>query len=511
MADQVQPGEEKNGAGESGPAAPRVFVSYTHETPGHKQWVAALAMDLRRNGVDVILDQWEVQLGSDVTLFMESGIRQADRALLVCTPAYAHKANTGEGGVGYERLVVTAELAQRIDTTKFVCVLRAGSLAEAIPTFAQTRRFVDFRDDSKYELALEELLRDVHQVPADPKPPLGSNPFKAADGKVAIDVRRGDARPEDVQASADLEELYARASRLLRQRDLFGWRQLLRETRRAVVEALHTWRRQVQGTRPEAETWPAQRLAAVRAYEPLFLLALCGVESAIPELADQRGLLDDCLEVPSWEESGLTVVVAMPQVLGCVYHHLLGASLIASGRHGAVLQLVTTSVRSEREGLKELWDVRPLWWGFRESGHSCEQQWRFVAELYRSEPWLAHFFVREGEYGESLRAYGMFASLVELAHLLAAGGGPELQKPKAEFMLSIPPLFVLGTERELPAALRRAVPSREVVQLVAEASGITSRQLEESWPAWFRQWVRWHGRDAFFRIPWLRDEPPKLP
>jgi len=62
-------------------------------------------------------------------------------------------------------MVVTGELAQELDTTKFVCVLRAGSKEESVPAFAQTRIYVDFRDDAEYEVRLEDLLRDIHNAP----------------------------------------------------------------------------------------------------------------------------------------------------------------------------------------------------------------------------------------------------------------------------------------------------------------------------------------------------------
>jgi hypothetical protein len=105
---------------------PKVFVSYAHESPEHKAWVASLATDLRRKGVDVVLDQWHLKLGADITLFVEGAIRSAERVLMICTPAYARKANEVSGGVGYERMVVTGEMANKIDTTKFICVLRSG-------------------------------------------------------------------------------------------------------------------------------------------------------------------------------------------------------------------------------------------------------------------------------------------------------------------------------------------------------------------------------------------------
>ena len=154
----------------------KVFVSYAHENPDHKNWVRALATDLRSGGIDALLDAWRVGLGDDFTLFMDE-IRKCDRVLLICTPTYAAKANEGEGGVGYERSVITAELAKKIETSKFVCVLRDGSGDDAIPTFGQSRRYIDFRDDSEYELNVEELLRDLHDAPREPEPPLGTNPF----------------------------------------------------------------------------------------------------------------------------------------------------------------------------------------------------------------------------------------------------------------------------------------------------------------------------------------------
>ncbi|MBL0171692.1 MAG: toll/interleukin-1 receptor domain-containing protein [Gemmatimonadaceae bacterium] len=37
---------------------PIVFVSYSHDTPNHKDWVLRLATELRALGIDTILDQW---------------------------------------------------------------------------------------------------------------------------------------------------------------------------------------------------------------------------------------------------------------------------------------------------------------------------------------------------------------------------------------------------------------------------------------------------------------------
>jgi TIR domain-containing protein len=139
--------------------------------------VLKLATDLRANGVDAILDQWDLVLGQDVVAFMSDGISKSDRVLLVCTDLYISKAEGGSGGVGYERLIVTAELVQNIDTRKFIPVARNNAGEKRMPVFLGPRLYVDFGGDEKYAESLDHLLRELLGTPRSSKPPLGSNPF----------------------------------------------------------------------------------------------------------------------------------------------------------------------------------------------------------------------------------------------------------------------------------------------------------------------------------------------
>jgi hypothetical protein len=106
---------------------PTAFISYSQDSLAHKAWVLKLASDLRANGVDVVLDQWDLVPGQDITLFMQRGISECARAILVCSGPYVAKAEKGVGGVGYERLIVTAEMVANIDTTKFIPILRPNA------------------------------------------------------------------------------------------------------------------------------------------------------------------------------------------------------------------------------------------------------------------------------------------------------------------------------------------------------------------------------------------------
>jgi hypothetical protein len=159
--------------------APKAFISYSHDSPEHKSWVLKLASDLRAIGVDVVLDQWDLALGQDVSLFMQKGISEADRVVLVCSSAYVSKSEKGVGGAGYERLIVTTEVVQSIDTRKFIPILRGSDPTRKLPIFLGPRMYVDFENDGDYDAKLVELAREIHGAPATSKPALGPNPFSS--------------------------------------------------------------------------------------------------------------------------------------------------------------------------------------------------------------------------------------------------------------------------------------------------------------------------------------------
>ncbi len=158
---------------------PKVFVSYSHDTDQHKDWVLGLATRLVANGVDIVLDQWDLALGSDLPRFMEQGLSDAHRVLVVCTEPYVNKANTGRGGVGYEKMILTAQLMQDVTSDRIIPVIRSNSLTTPVPIFLSSRVFIDFRDDLAFESRYAELIRDIHGQQVKPRPPLGKNPFES--------------------------------------------------------------------------------------------------------------------------------------------------------------------------------------------------------------------------------------------------------------------------------------------------------------------------------------------
>jgi len=82
---------------------PRVFISYSHDSPEHARRVLGLADRLRNDGIDAILDQYEVSPKEGWMLWMEREIEQANYVLLVCTAPYLRRVMKREAkGVGWE-------------------------------------------------------------------------------------------------------------------------------------------------------------------------------------------------------------------------------------------------------------------------------------------------------------------------------------------------------------------------------------------------------------------------
>ncbi|HFQ5300942.1 TPA: toll/interleukin-1 receptor domain-containing protein [Vibrio vulnificus] len=172
-------------------AIPKVFISYSHDDQSHKKWVLDLATRLRNFGVDAILDQFRLGLGSDLAGFMEKELEQADRVIMVCTEKYVEKANAGKGGVGYEKMILTAEYMNKVDSTKVIPLIRQQGSRD-VPTFLKTKLHIDFSKEDDFELMFDELVREIHGEPLFKEPPVGINPFQTIEDKPA--ERNNDAK-----------------------------------------------------------------------------------------------------------------------------------------------------------------------------------------------------------------------------------------------------------------------------------------------------------------------------
>ena len=469
---------------------PKVFISYSHDSPEHKQWVSELGAKLRHNGVDAILDQWDLGPGDDVTRFMEHGIRNSDRVLVICTANYVSKANAGEGGVGYERMIVTAQLVQDLGTNKFIPIIRQASGQEKMPTCLGTRFYIDFTDESQFDEEFDKLLHELHQVPVVEKPPLGKNPYAQLPSGQETPPSEGlntqlPEIPEQVESASDA---YSTAVKLARAGDVLGWRQLIKRIKPNVFNSLVQWRQtELDGQPPESTDQFPVADKAVEIISPLISVALVGVESSWEEFRDQEPLLYQLPNIPRWDRySGYRPWRNIPFALGYVYHSLHGSHSLNTNHLDLALSLAQSKI-SFANGTEHchVWEMSTLMGVLELLGSNWIKGWEYLAEAYERWEWLSSIFGDELEYRTSLVAYYMALNIHELAAVIASGKQGTLNT-SSKYYFKVPLTFASEGYDINRRAISLLIRNRESLVELWTCLNVTQDQMENSWADWIR-------------------------
>lgn len=145
-----------------------LFISYSHDSDDHKKWVKKFAEDLEQLGAfEILLDQ-NLPKGSSLPRFMEQGLAIADKVLVIGTPQYKQKSESGKGAA-FEGSIIGTDLMQRIDTTKYYPILRFGSFEQSFPTILQGRIGDDISDDAKYDEMVKAIADSITNEKPFPK------------------------------------------------------------------------------------------------------------------------------------------------------------------------------------------------------------------------------------------------------------------------------------------------------------------------------------------------------
>lgn len=159
---------------------PKVFISYSWHPEENKVRVQRLAERLIGDGVNVILDVWDLKNGQDKYVFMEQMVEDSEikKVLVICNKDYADKADSRKGGVGTESTIMSDEIYSKADQTKFIPIVfeknENGEICK--PHFLNSRIHIDMSTDKDYEHGYNQLLRDIYDKPLIKKPALGSMP-----------------------------------------------------------------------------------------------------------------------------------------------------------------------------------------------------------------------------------------------------------------------------------------------------------------------------------------------
>ena len=469
---------------------PKVFASYSHDSPEHVAWVRHLCTELLKNGVDVTLDQWALRPGGDLTPFIENAVTDADRVIVICTPYYVEKANRRKRGVGYEASMITAELYQNSETTKFIPVIRQSSGDKKIPVFLGTRVYIDFTDDSQFDAKFDELLREIHQAQRIRKPPLGRNPFASQTSAPGTSSGHLPEIPEKIESAS---HAYRLAIEFARAGDTIGWQQLFKKIRPDAFRLLVQWRQEeldLQRPGSIADRFQAVN-KAVDIVAPLISSTLARIESGNERFNDQRSLLSALLTIRGWHGDNTQpwdqTWVQIPYALGYVYHSLHGALCLNTEQLIRALGLAQEKVHFaiESRPTTHAWKNDHLM-GSCQLLRDRKECWKYLASAYGRWEWLQLIFEDDFTNRASLVAYYMALSIHELAVAIASPNSTSYVLPTP----SVPWDFLSEAyeiKEQATALLRNDLGLPELWTCLE----VTQEQMRDAWASWIDRGEGW--------------------
>ncbi|MBY8872149.1 TIR domain-containing protein [Micromonospora sp. PLK6-60] len=188
---------------------PKVFISYAHDSPEHREAVRGLWTFLRSRGIDATLDLSAARERQDWSLWMAREIDTADFVLVVASPAYRRRAEgTAEPddgrGVQFEAALLRDRLT--MDRPRWIRrmlpVVLPGRSVEELPAFLQPYAATSFPVTEFTDVGAEQLLRVLTGQELHPEPPLGPLPVLPPATAPTIDT--GPAPVAGQPALADL-------------------------------------------------------------------------------------------------------------------------------------------------------------------------------------------------------------------------------------------------------------------------------------------------------------------
>lgn len=132
------------------------------------------------DGIDVVLDKWDLKEGHDLYDFMESMVKspEINKVLIILDKNYAQKADSRKGGVGTETQIISPKIYNDVSQEKFIPVVRERDEQGRAytPTYLEGRKYIDLSQDEHFEENYESLIRNIYNRPSFSKPKLGKAP-----------------------------------------------------------------------------------------------------------------------------------------------------------------------------------------------------------------------------------------------------------------------------------------------------------------------------------------------
>lgn len=144
----------------------KLFISYKWETESKNEWVEKLYSGLRLLGFEAKLDKYEVAPGSSFSHYMTKNIAEANHVLFIVTEKSKAAVESGDGALAFEMQISNARKLANKGNFSIIPILREG---KENPSYLSDHRYLDFRDDSKFNESLLNLIKWLNDEIKPPK------------------------------------------------------------------------------------------------------------------------------------------------------------------------------------------------------------------------------------------------------------------------------------------------------------------------------------------------------
>jgi hypothetical protein len=464
--------------------APSAFISYSHDSVAHRDWVRALAERLTSNGIHVVLDQWDLSLGAELTRFMERSLAECDFVILICTEMYAEKANERTGGVGYETTMLSNLLLAQAPIasdgrSRVILVVRQTRKPAVLPRFAGSRLYVDLSDGTA-ESNFDDLLRALHNVPRHVRPPMGANPYA------------GSAQPRTSPSLATPSESTRALTRAFRSARADGI---------ASLSARQPQFAQMAGA--TADQRHDELILVLRSHESYLRLLLETTQGGRLTADLFAEEIESVVKPKGWISSGMTRVVELPYAIGWAAHHLIGAALLESGKAGEAVRFARESIQVGSDARQTVFAIARLT-GWPIASGTSNEAWGSLRRLPEKFPWMTEAFGDTEEYWISTIAHQIALNFTEFLSRVQCGPNFDTVRQDREHAPKIP-LYFWTEDSDLQRGAYRML-IRDLPGLVSTMGlRVSIPNLRDLWSMWLRFQEAWisieSGGSAIGRAP----------
>ncbi|MBN2069581.1 MAG: toll/interleukin-1 receptor domain-containing protein [Opitutales bacterium] len=166
---------------------PKIFISYSWTNKEYSDQIREWADRLISDGIDTIIDQYDLKRGNNKYAFMESMVtdESVTHVLIFSDKAYTEKANQRSCGVGTESVIISQEIYEKTKQSKFIPIVTEfdENNDACLPVFLKSLIWVDFSTPEKVNEYWEALIRDIYGKSLFEKPKLGKTPSYISDNQ----------------------------------------------------------------------------------------------------------------------------------------------------------------------------------------------------------------------------------------------------------------------------------------------------------------------------------------